>query len=568
MKHSLFAVTLLAMPAVAFALDFSNGSSLYADSASFSVAERAGINVLTNLGAVSGNPDGTYAPDRTLNRAEFLKIVLKSAPGTDIIDADKASCFPDVKAADWFSMYVCAAKRMGIVAGYPDGTFKPGNAVNYAEAIKMLTGLYGYELPTPGPTERWAWYTAYLRAAAGHAVLLTEDPAMDTLLSRGQMAQLAAAYRAEHDGALAEYRAREAGTYSSSSRSSVHSSSSAMSQSASSVSTSSASSSTSSSVSSSSSVASQAAVYPAVSHFLTAGQTTPVIIDGIFTASDEDMVLRRATVTLRREIKSFSSLILVDDAGKDVVTLTLATSNNTDNRRFEAVVVDDRLRLAKDKPTRLGFKAVMKSRDAGGVTNELVEVESVNIDMQMVQSGGSRQIVPTDTHYPMHQTSHARVTSVRNALSSAGTLQVGNDKLLATFSIGGMSVTGATLTLKNLEFILQKSGVSASHIRIGGSNAVQQADCGLEQQATVLLVTCPVIPDAFQTIGTAPTAISIYADVGLSDANASGTIQLQFEGRGKIGQNGALRWNDGTATFNWIEADAVLENGTQWTVTK
>jgi len=566
MKHPLIALGLLAMPAMAFALDFSNGSSMYADSATFVREERAGISVLTNLGAVSGNPDGTFAPRRTLNRAEFLKIVLKSSPGMDIIDSDKAACFPDVKANDWFSIYVCAAKRTGIVSGYPDGTFKPGNAVNYAEAIKMLTELYDYELPTPGMTERWAWYTAYLRAATDRGVLLGGDLPMETLLTRGQMARLAAAYRADHDGELHLYRQLEAGTYSSSSSSRTSASSSSsvssVSSSGSSVSSSSSSSVSSSSAASSSSVT----VYPAVSRFLMSGEKTPVIMDGLYMYQDEDAVLRRATVLLRREIKSFDSLILVDEAGKEIVTLTLATSNNTDNRRFEAIVVDDRLRLVKNKPTRLGYKAVLKTRENGGVSNELVEVENAFIEVQSTETNVSRQIVPTDTHYPMHQTTQARVTAVRNVMSP-GSIQAGSDKQIASFSISGKSVSGATLSIANIEFILQKTNVSATHIRIGGSSAVEQADCGLEQ-AEILRITCPVIPDSFKTIGTTPRVISIYADVAVGDAGNTGSLQLLFEGRGKIGQNGAIRWSDGTASYNWVEPETTLENGPMWTVSK
>lgn len=563
MKPSFLALSLLAVPTVAFALDFSESSSRYADSASFSRAERAGISVLTNLGAVSGNPDGTYAASRTLNRAEFLKIVLKSAPVQDFLDADKSNCFPDVKAEDWYSMYVCAAKRKGMVSGYPDGTFKPSNPVNYAEAIKMLTELYGYDLPQPSPTERWAWYTGYVRAATTHGVLFADDMAYDTLLTRGRMAQLAAAYRTEHDGELAAYRTWESGQAVSSSRSSMSSSSAtSMSSISSVISSSSSSSSVVSSAASSSS--SLAAVFPATSHFLVSGEVSPVIMDGVFGQIEEDGVLRRVVVLFRREVKSFDSLSLVNTSGTEIAKLTLATNSNLDNRRFEAVITDDRLTMIKDSSLTMGIRATLKPRDNGGVSNELVEVENFFIETQGKTTGNTRQIVPTNTHYPMHQSTHGNILAVRN-LMSAGSVQAGNDKLIASFSVAGKAATDATLTISSLEFILQKVNVTASHIRIGGSTALEQEDCGLEQ-TDILRITCTVIPENFRTIGSAPRVVSIYADLAVS--GDAGTLQLLFEGPGRIGQNGALRWNDGSSTFNWIEAATPLENGPAWTVTK
>jgi len=565
MKKPLIALSLLAIPVAAFALDFTESSARYADSGSFSLAERAGISVLTNLGAVSGNPDGTFAASRTLNRAEFLKIVMKSAPEQDFLDTDKASCFPDVKAADWFSMYVCSAKRQGIVGGYPDGTFKPSNAVNYAEAIKMLTELYGYTLPEPSPTERWAWYTPYLRAATGKGVLFSDSLALDAPLTRGRMARLAAAYRTEHDGELTAFRAWESGN--TSSRSATSSTrSSAASSTMSSVASAQSSASVQSSSAASSVASSQAPLFPATSHFLVSGEKSPLIMDGSFTLSEEDGVLRRVTVTFRREVKSVDSLVLVNAAGTEIATLTLATSSNTDNRRFEAIVTDDRLTLQKDASITLGIRAVLKGRDGGGVSNELVETENFSIEAQGKTTGNTRQIVPVNTHYPLHQTAHGDMVGVRNLMQN-GSLSSGNDKQIASFALTAKSVTGATLTLNSMEFILQKTNISATHIRIGGPSAIQQEDCGLEQ-TDILRVTCTVIPDDFSTITMTPRTISIYADLAVANGSDTGSLQLLFEGPGKIGQNGALRWNDGTSTFNWIESSTTLQNGPLWTVTK
>jgi hypothetical protein len=128
-----------------FALNFSESNLPYSDVRA-GTAESAAISVLTDEGIVSGYPDGTFRPSRTLNRAEFLKIVLESASSLNVSASDAASCFPDMHQEDWFSRYVCFAKNHEFIGGYPDGTFKPVNSVNYAEALKMLSTMYGYEL--------------------------------------------------------------------------------------------------------------------------------------------------------------------------------------------------------------------------------------------------------------------------------------------------------------------------------------------------------------------------------------------------------------------------------------
>src|SRR5947209_20110959 len=117
---TLFALGIF-VPTAVFALDFSDLSSKYSDRP-FTTKEAAGISILTSLGAVSGNPDGSFAPARTLNRAEFLKVALLASGDDTSVPAD---CFPDVKKADWFSAYVCHAKDLKILAGYPDGKFHP-----------------------------------------------------------------------------------------------------------------------------------------------------------------------------------------------------------------------------------------------------------------------------------------------------------------------------------------------------------------------------------------------------------------------------------------------------------
>jgi uncharacterized secreted protein with C-terminal beta-propeller domain len=115
----------------------------------------AAIEYLKEQGVIQGYPDGTYQPAGEINRAEFIKIVV----GSLYKDLNRKNCFPDVKD-EWFAPYVCEAKARGIVAGYPDGTFKPAEKINFSEAAKIIVNAYGVEGGESGDQ----WFKPYVTA--------------------------------------------------------------------------------------------------------------------------------------------------------------------------------------------------------------------------------------------------------------------------------------------------------------------------------------------------------------------------------------------------------------------
>ncbi len=105
-----------------------------------------------------------------VNRAEALKIILASKNhlekekglGDEINFSDygtSGEMFRDVRSSDWFDEYIGYAKEEGIVGGYSDGTFKPDQTVNLAEALKITFGVYKIPL-WQGETD--PWYKKYM----------------------------------------------------------------------------------------------------------------------------------------------------------------------------------------------------------------------------------------------------------------------------------------------------------------------------------------------------------------------------------------------------------------------
>lgn len=144
------------------------------------------VNFVKTEGIVQGYSDGTYKPDNNINRAEFTKILIGAAYFDEMATAGGSDCFSDVSAADWFAKYVCFAKDRGIIGGYPDGTFKPAQNINIAEALKITLEVYFDSIPdAPGD-----WFQKYWNFADTENYLLTEWTSAASGLTRGAMAEL------------------------------------------------------------------------------------------------------------------------------------------------------------------------------------------------------------------------------------------------------------------------------------------------------------------------------------------------------------------------------------------
>jgi len=146
--------TVASFPAVAFSDIQSSDDSAVA------------IEFLREHKIINGYPDGTFQPERALNRAELTKIVIESLD-LKLIEFDE--CFPDVNEEDWFAKYVCTAKGLGWIQGYDDGTFKPEQTINHAEVMKIIALASEWELSN-GETsftdvDASQWYLNYVVAA-------------------------------------------------------------------------------------------------------------------------------------------------------------------------------------------------------------------------------------------------------------------------------------------------------------------------------------------------------------------------------------------------------------------
>ncbi len=114
----------------------------------------AAIAYVKSIGAMTGNPDGTFKPLDLLQRDQIMKIVLETF---DKFDKQTDYCagsrpFPDVSEIDWSYQYICRAKNLGITTGYlsgPDaGFYRPARTVNRVEFLALVLRNLVEQMPS------------------------------------------------------------------------------------------------------------------------------------------------------------------------------------------------------------------------------------------------------------------------------------------------------------------------------------------------------------------------------------------------------------------------------------
>lgn len=144
----------------------------------------------------SGRLTGMFKPDQRITRAEFTKIVIgceypatgsgsmtgsgstgSSSTGSGWTASGSTMVFPDVPASHWAAWSIEKAKKLGIVTGYADGTFKPDQRITRAEIVAIIVRL---QFPTANldskntpfdDVDEDDWFAKYVAFASGKAII-------------------------------------------------------------------------------------------------------------------------------------------------------------------------------------------------------------------------------------------------------------------------------------------------------------------------------------------------------------------------------------------------------------
>lgn len=99
------------------------------------------IEALVAQEIMSGFDDKSFRPEQPITRVQFAAVVQKAfAPAA----AESAMTFSDVSQSFWGYNPIQTASQAGFLSGYPDGTFRPNEALTRVQAIAGLANGLGY----------------------------------------------------------------------------------------------------------------------------------------------------------------------------------------------------------------------------------------------------------------------------------------------------------------------------------------------------------------------------------------------------------------------------------------
>jgi hypothetical protein len=132
------------------------------------------VQYLYCRGIISGYSDGTFRPYNNTTRAQLCKIIVL-AQGWSLLDPPNPT-FSDVPRTNVFYQYIETAVSHNIISGYSDGTFRPGNDVTRAQLSKIIVLARGWSLlnppnPTFSDVAPGSPFYQYVETAYSHGII-------------------------------------------------------------------------------------------------------------------------------------------------------------------------------------------------------------------------------------------------------------------------------------------------------------------------------------------------------------------------------------------------------------
>ncbi len=129
----------------------------YSDTQSLDTTTQQAIELLSNKGVLNGYNDGSFRPGQYVSRAEFAKISCMLA-GYEKSSVSSAP-FADVAIGQWYDGWVATAVNQHLIKGYGNGSFRPDNTISEQEILTILVRMSGVD------DSNFSWPNDYLTVA-------------------------------------------------------------------------------------------------------------------------------------------------------------------------------------------------------------------------------------------------------------------------------------------------------------------------------------------------------------------------------------------------------------------
>jgi hypothetical protein len=104
------------------------------------------IRCLACAGVLGGYGDNTFRPGENVTRGQLSKIVANAANFNEPVSGQS---FSDVPPGSTFYPFIERMAKRGFIGGYPDDTFRPGAFATRGQIAKIVSNAAGYnDTPT------------------------------------------------------------------------------------------------------------------------------------------------------------------------------------------------------------------------------------------------------------------------------------------------------------------------------------------------------------------------------------------------------------------------------------
>jgi len=150
-------------------------------------ANEDAIQVNYDLGIVTGNPDGTFLPEKAVTRAEFAAMLTRALaiPDSALVGYTSTS-FKDTTGYTWAVPYLAFCQSKGILLGDGAGNVMPGRTISVNEAMTMALRAIGYTANSSLLVG--AWPANYVSIAQNSE--LYDDVSTKTTVDKANAAQI------------------------------------------------------------------------------------------------------------------------------------------------------------------------------------------------------------------------------------------------------------------------------------------------------------------------------------------------------------------------------------------
>lgn len=142
--------------------------------------------LLSGLNIIEENKGGEFPTDEVVSRAMLAEIIVRL---NNISDVNYVGSLPfkDVGSSYWAYNSIGNAHNLGYINGYGDGTFRPDEAVNYIDVIRVMVDLTGYG---PYADKMGEYPSGYLAIAAQKGIMSGVKAEMNQPMTRSQIEKI------------------------------------------------------------------------------------------------------------------------------------------------------------------------------------------------------------------------------------------------------------------------------------------------------------------------------------------------------------------------------------------